>query len=195
MWKQWLEIIQKNNDSIQCDATSPNTAIDYQPLITISVHFQSSSTIAINSQFLSFVPATATTNDYLFDIFIKDFTADQSGVQIAAINTFFSGNYRILSLSIYLLKTIEEEIWEKSELRGFNQYLSMWSRVISLRSTIFSISVFKTIYIRTYWDERCSRCFFSLNLFLGIHIFADIGQIHIESAQHLSLLMVVICFQ
>ena len=68
-----------HNHSIQCDTILLNIAIDYQLLIAISM----------NSSFSSFVSATTTRNDYLSDIFMNDFTADQSGVRIAVIDTSF----------------------------------------------------------------------------------------------------------
>ena len=54
------------NHSIQCDEILPKSAINYESLITLSM----------NSQCLSFVPAVETTNDYLSDIVVQDFTAD-----------------------------------------------------------------------------------------------------------------------
>ena len=68
-----------HNHSIQCDTILLNIAIDYQLLIAISM----------NSSFSSFVSATTTRNDYLSDIFMNDFTADQAGVRIAVIDTSF----------------------------------------------------------------------------------------------------------
>ena len=50
---------------------------------------QSSATIAIDSQFLSFVPASVTTNDYLSDILMKNLTCDQFDLKIAATDRSF----------------------------------------------------------------------------------------------------------
>ena len=130
---------------------------------------QSASTIATNSQFLSFVLATATTNDYLSDIFMEDFTADQSDVQIAAIHTSFQVITKFYHYRFTCLKLSNRESKGNSNyMVRFVEYSSMWSCIIWLKGTIFSKSGFKTIRIRTHWNKPCSRCFSSLN-FLGIH--------------------------
>ena len=65
----------------------------------------------MNSQLLSFVPAAETTNDHLSDIFMWDFTADQSRVQMASIDTFaqvFSEFYHYQLVCLKLSKRESE---------------------------------------------------------------------------------------